>query len=148
MWRERFRSGRESSAGRRARRSMYVCVTERVMTHTYILHQALGAARRVFSAAELFVCVAIMGVAVLVAVIVPVYTRRYYRRWRRAVGWQHQRLTRFYFLRVVQPCEFWVACGCPAQFRFSVPWWQPFVHWYLVRVVGISYRSSPAFRRR
>ncbi len=49
-------------------------------------------------------------------------------RWERFQG----RICRFYFQRVTLPVRFWRACGCPPQFRPSIPWWQPFVWRWLV----------------
>ena len=57
------------------------------------------------------------------------------RRWYLTVGirWQRWqcRVSGLYFRRVTQPVRFWVACGRPAAFRPSLPWWQPFVFGYL-----------------
>ena len=59
--------------------------------------------------------------------------RRYWRLW---VGCHWQRLQgrvcALYFRRVTYPVRIWRACGCPPQFRPSIPWWQPFVWRWLV----------------
>ena len=61
------------------------------------------------------------------------------RRWQSLVGvrWQRFqcRVAAFYFQRVSLPVQFWRACGCPPQFRPSVPWWQPLV-WRWLRLSG------------
>ena len=53
------------------------------------------------------------------------------RRWQVVVRvrWDRlqSRVAAFYFYRVTFPLRFWRACGCPEQFRPSLPWWQPFV---------------------
>ena len=46
-----------------------------------------------------------------------------------------QQLLTTYFRRVTEPCIFWRACGCPPQFRPSLPWWQPFA-WRWLSLTG------------
>ena len=48
----------------------------------------------------------------------------YWQRWQSAVAALYSR-------RVTQPVQFWLACGRPAAFRPSLPWWQPLVYSYL-----------------
>jgi hypothetical protein len=48
-------------------------------------------------------------------------------RWHR---WQSA-VSGLYYRRVTLPVTFWLACGSPAAFRPSLPWWQPFVFRYL-----------------
>jgi hypothetical protein len=49
-------------------------------------------------------------------------------RWQRFQG----RWCGLYFQRVTLPVRFWRACGCPAQWRPRLPWWQPFLWRWLV----------------
>ena len=49
-------------------------------------------------------------------------------RWQRFQG----RICGLYFRRVTFPVRCWRACGCPPQFRPTIPWWQPFVWRWLV----------------
>jgi len=53
------------------------------------------------------------------------YVRSHWLRWQGSIA-------SFYFQRVTQPVQFWVACGRPPQFAPRIPWWQPFVWQYLV----------------
>ena len=56
--------------------------------------------------------------------------------WRVCVGLRWQRLQgrvlALYFRRITSPVRVWVACGCPAEFRPVLPWWQPLVWRWLV----------------
>jgi hypothetical protein len=67
------------------------------------------------------------------------------RRWQVLVGvrwqWFQCRVTGFYFRRFIMPIRLWQACGCPAQFRPQVPWWQPFV-WFWLSITGWRQHES------
>ena len=59
------------------------------------------------------------------------------RRWHLLIGIRWLRLqcriSSIYYRRVTVPQQFWLACGCPEQFRRPwAPWWQPFVWRWLV----------------
>jgi hypothetical protein len=58
------------------------------------------------------------------------------RAWHRYLGvrWERfqGRVARHYYTHVTWPVRFWRACGCPAEYRPSLPWWQPFVWRWLV----------------
>jgi hypothetical protein len=54
------------------------------------------------------------------------------------------RVSRLYRQRVTEPVQWWLALGRPQQFRPRIPWWQPFVGWYLVLTGG----SVPRYPRR
>ena len=52
------------------------------------------------------------------------YVRIHWLRWQCAVA-------ALYFRRVTYPAQVWLAAGQPPQFRPHIPWWQPFVWYYL-----------------
>jgi hypothetical protein len=53
------------------------------------------------------------------------YVRTRWLRWQCAVA-------ALYFRRVTYPLQAWVACGRLEGFTPVLPWWQPFVWFYLV----------------
>ena len=68
-------------------------------------------------------------------------------QWHCRVGIRWQRLqcriSGFYFHRVTEPLQLWVACGQPAEFTPRLPWWPPFVWRWLVLTGWARYYPRP-----